>query len=303
MKIPEFKEKFIERYSNLTDFEEFKKYSLKGQRKSVRVNTLKISVDEFKKEFKNLKLKQIPWCKEGFFIDSSIRGLGNLFGHSMGYFYVQEASSMIPALVLNPKEEFVLDMAAAPGSKTTQMAALMKNKGLIVANDNDYIRLRALNMNLQRSGITNSIISLMQGRFFSGFEFDKILLDAPCSGTGTFRKSPNAIREWSPNLVRRSCGIQRQLIKVAFNNLRTGGTLVYSTCTLEPEENEGIVSFLLDEFSNAKLEKIDLDVKSSKPILDFDGKEYNKEVKKCLRIFPQNNDTDGFFVTKIKKNL
>lgn len=300
-KIPAFKEKFVERYSQLTDFEKFKEYSLKQNRKSIRVNTLKISVEKFKKEFSNLKLKQIPWCKEGFFINSSRTDLGNLFGHSMGYFYVQEASSMVPVEALTPKNEFILDMAAAPGSKTTQMAAKMGNKGMIVANDSSYTRLRALTMNLQRSGVTNTIISLMEGRFFSKFEFDKILLDAPCSGTGTLRKSPNTIKEWYPNIAKRVAGVQKQLIKTAFNNLKVGGTLVYSTCTLEPEENEGIISYLLEEFSDAKLEKINVGINSSKPILEFEGKEFNKEVKKCLRIWPQDNDTDGFFVAKIKK--
>ncbi len=305
MKYPEFKEKFVERYSKLTNFEKFKEYSMRDKRKSIRVNTLKISVSDFKKKYSDLKLKQIPWCKEGFFVNSSRTDLGNLFGHSMGHFYVQEASSMVPVEVLNPnKDDFVLDMAAAPGSKTTQIAAKMKNKGLIVANDNNYNRLKALSMNVQRSGITNVIISLMEGRFFSNFKFDKVLLDAPCSGTGTLRKSPNTIKEWYPNIAKRVSGVQRQLIKTAFNNLNKGGVLVYSTCTLEPEENEGVVSYLLDEFDNAKLEKIDVSgLKSSSPVLEFEGKKFNSEVFKCLRIWPQNNDTDGFFVAKIKKDF
>lgn len=300
-KYPEFKEKFIERYSKLTDFKKFKEYSTKEQRKSIRINTLKISISEFKKNFE-YGLKQIPWCKEGFFVDSKAKGLGNLFGHSMGYFYVQEASSMIPALVLNPKPgDVVLDMAAAPGSKTTHMSSIMKNKGLIVSNDNSYMRLRASNMNIQRSGITNAVITLMDGRFIKG-NFDKVLLDAPCSGTGTIKKSPNTILEWNPNQVKRLVRIQKNLIRNAFEILKSGGTLVYSTCTLEPEEDEGIISWLLEEFDNAKLEKIKITgLKSSEPVLEFEGKKFNPEVKKCLRIWPQDNDSDGFFVAKIKK--
>jgi len=301
-KSQEFKEKFIERYSKLTDFDKFKEFSIKEQRKSIRVNPIKISLKKFKEDFKELNLKQIPWCKEGFFIDYERTDLGNLFPYSMGYYYVQEASSMIPVEVLNPsKDDFVLDMAAAPGSKTTQLASKMNNEGLIVANDNDYNRLKALTMNLQRSGITNTVVSLMQARFFKNFTFDKILLDAPCSGTGTIRKSPNTILDWSPNLVKSVAGTQRQLIKVAFENLKVGGTLVYSTCTMEPEEDEGVISYLLDEFDNVKLEKFDLDIKRSNPILEFENKSFSPEVKKCLRIWPQDNDTDGFFVTKIRK--
>jgi len=297
--IPEFKEKFIERYSKLTNFKRFKEYSLKKQDKSIRVNTLKIS----KLNLKDFKLKQIPWHKDGFFISGKRTDLGNLPEHGLGYFYIQEASSMIPPLVLNPKEnDFVLDMAAAPGSKTTQMAAMMKNKGLILANDVDHKRIISLNSNLQRCGVTNTVTTILEGRFFKNYQFDKVLLDAPCSGTGTLRKSPNTIADWSQNIINRLCGIQRQLIRTAFENLKEGGSLVYSTCTLEPQEDESIVSYLLDQYDNAKLEKINIkNIKSSKPVLEFEGVKYNKEVKNCLRIWPQDNDTDGFFVAKIKK--
>src|SRR3989338_5396049 len=136
----EFKEKFIERYSKLTDFEEFKKYSLSFLRRSIRVNTIKISVDELKKRLeKDWALEQITWCKEGFYIEhikKERRDIGNLIEHSLGYFYIQEAASMMPPIVLEPKEnEIVLDMAASPGSKTTQIASYMKNKGILIAND------------------------------------------------------------------------------------------------------------------------------------------------------------------------
>jgi NOL1/NOP2/sun family putative RNA methylase len=300
---PEFKEKFIERYSKLTDFKKFKEYSTKEQDKSIRVNSLKITNSKLKSKLKDFKLRQIPWCKEGFFISGERTDLGNLPEHGLGYFYIQEASSMIPPLILKPKEgDLVLDMAAAPGSKTTQMAAIMKNKGLIVANDLDYKRIISLNSNLQRCGVTNTITTIMEGRFFKNFQFDKILLDAPCSGTGTIRKSPNTISEWSDNIVNRLYGIQKQLINTAFENLKKGGTLVYSTCTLEPKEDENVVSKLLDKYDNAKVEKINLkNLNSSKPVLEFEGNQYNKEVKNCLRIWPQDNDSDGFFVAKIKK--
>ncbi len=302
MDFPEFKPKFIERYSALTDIDEFRECSMEPQRKSIRVNTLKIKISELKKRL-GIKLKQVLWCKEGFFVDEEVFGLGNLPEHGLGYFYVQEASSMVPVEVLQPKPgEFVLDMAASPGSKTTQIANKMKNKGLIVANDADYARMSALNMNIQRSGITNCMTTLLQGRFFRGFEFDKILLDAPCSGTGTISKSPKTIIEWNPYSIRRLAGIQRQLIRTAFDNLKVGGVMTYSTCTLEPEEDEGIVSHLLEERENAKLQKISLEgLKTSKPVLEFGKKKFDSEVKKCLRIWPQDNNTDGFFVAKIKK--
>ncbi len=304
----EFKEKFIERYSKLTDFELFKKYSLSFLRRSIRVNTLKIEVDELKKRLeKNWVLEQIPWCKEGFYIEhikKERRDIGNLIEHSLGYFYTQEAASMIPPIVLEPKEnEIVLDMAASPGSKTTQISALMKNKGLLVANDYTIERMKPLTINIQRCGITNCIITLMQGQWFKNLEFDKILLDAPCSGTGTIRKSLKTLRIWNPNMVKRLAGTQKQLIEAAFKNLKQNGTLVYSTCSLEPEENENVVDFLINKYENAQIEEIKLkNIKRSDPVLEFEKQKYSEEVKKCLRIWPQDNDSEGFFVAKIKKS-
>jgi len=302
----EFKLKFIERYSKLTDWDKFKEYSLKFLRRSIRINTLKISVEECKKRLeKKWILTQIPWCREGFWLEhkEGRRDIGNTIEHSIGYIYVQEAVSMIPPIVLNPKPgEIVLDMCAAPGSKASQIAALMENKGVLIANDYKGIRIAPLGINLQRTGVTNEIITLMEGRFFKDFKFDKILLDAPCSGTGTIRKSLKTIRMWNPNMITRLTGQQKQLIDNAFNNLKEGGTLVYSTCSLEPEEDEGVVDYLLNKYGNTKLEEIKLDIKRSNPILEFEGKKYNTEIEKCLRLWPQDNDTEGFFVAKIVKN-
>jgi len=218
---------------------------------------------------------------------------------------VQESASMIPPIILNPKPgELILDMCAAPGSKATQIAQYMQNKGIIIANDYKYIRLQPLSVNIQRTGISNTIITLMEGRFFKNcnIRFDKILVDAPCSGTGTIRKSLKTLKIWNPNMVRRLAAQQRQLIDTAFSILKKGGILVYSTCTLEPEENEGIIDFLLKKYENAKLKEIKIEgLKKSKPILEFENNRYNKEIKKCLRIWPQDNDTEGFFVAKIQK--
>ncbi len=303
----EIKEKFEERYRALLgkDYKKFIEASLSFMRKSIRVNTLKITVDELKKRLeKEWKLTQIPWCKEGFFIEHKKglrRDIGNLLEHNLGYFYVQEAASMIPPVVLDAKpDNAVLDMCSAPGSKTTQLAAMMQNKGVLVSNDSDYKRMAPLSFNIQRTGATNTLVTLMEGRFFK-MPFDKILLDAPCSGTGTIRKSLKTLKMWNPNMIKRIAGTQRQLIDVAFNCLKPGGVMTYSTCTLEPEEDEAIIDFLLSKYDNAKLEKIDLNIKHSPTIKSFEGTEYNKEVEKCLRIWPQDNDTCGFFVAKIRK--
>jgi len=303
----EIKKNFEERYRGLlgNDYNNFIDASLSFMRKSIRVNTLKITVDELKKRLeKEWNLTQIPWCKEGFFIEHKKglrRDIGNLIEHSLGYFYVQEAASMIPPVVLDAKpDDIILDICSAPGSKTTQLAAMMCNKGVLISNDSDYKRMAPLSFNIQRTGATNTLVTLMEGRFFK-MPFDKILLDAPCSGTGTIRKSLKTLKMWNPNMVKRIAGTQRQLIEVAFNCLKPNGTLVYSTCSLEPEENEAVVDFLLNKYENAKLGKINLNIKHGPAIKSFEGIEYSREIEKCLRIWPQQNDTCGFFVAKIIK--
>ena len=211
---------------------------------------------------------------------------------------------MIPPLALNPKPgERVLDMCAAPGSKASQIAAMMENEGILIANDFKGDRMSPLGMNLQRSGVMNAVITLMQGQWFKEMEFDRILVDAPCSGTGTIAKSPSTLRIWNPNMIRRLSGTQKQLISASFETLRKGGTLVYSTCSTEPEENEEVIDFLLQRADNARVEEIALKgLKRSDCVLRFQNRSYNKEIGKCLRIWPQDNDTEGFFVAKIRKD-
>ena len=297
----EFKEKFVKKYASLTDIDSFLEFSLKNIRKSIRVNTLKISVNELKKRLKDYKLTQIPWCKEGFFVEGPRTDLGNLKEHQLGYFYIQEAASMIPPIVLDPKPgEIVLDACAAPGSKTTQMAALMQNRGVIIANDIKPDRLTALSTNLQRCGVSNAILTKSWAETIQ-LNFDKILLDAPCSGTGTIRKSLKTIKIWNPNMYRKLSGVQKKLICHCFDLLKRGGIMVYSTCSISPEENEEVVTFLLENYNDARLERINLNIKKSKAVIDNNGKKLSKEVEKCLRIWPQDNDTSGFFVAKIKK--
>lgn len=301
-----FKPAFIDRYSQLTNWEEFKKYSLSFLRRSIRVNTLLATVAEVKKSIqaKGWHLEPIPWCKEGFWISHpERRDVGNLLEHHLGKIYVQEAASMIPPLALKPKPgEIILDLCAAPGSKTTQMAAMMKNRGLIIANDYKGDRMSSLGINVQRSGLTNTIITLMHGKRFFEFQFDKILVDAPCSGTGVIRKSLKTISMWNPEMVKKIARQQKELLENAFKNLRAGGELVYSTCSLEPEEDEAVIDWLLQKYSNAKVIPVKISgLKASPPILEFDGTKYNPQVKNCLRIWPQDNDTEGFFVVRIGK--
>lgn len=302
-----FKDAFVKQYSALTDWETFKKYTLSFLRKSIRVNTLKISVEECARRLSHdWNLEPVLWCKEGFFIEHKKGRLdvGNTIEHALGYYYVQEAASMIPPVVLDPQPgELVLDVAAAPGSKTSQMAAMMGNAGMIVANDVKGERLAALGLNLQRVGASNVIVTLMQGQNFAsaGIKFDRILLDAPCSGTGTIRKSPKTIMMWNPDSIQRLVRLQQKLIMTAWKILKPGGTLVYSTCSTEPVEDEGVVSYLLENAPDATCADVELPIKCGNAVTSFEGKNYHPDVAHCLRLWPQDNDTEGFFVAKLVK--
>jgi tRNA (cytosine49-C5)-methyltransferase len=320
-KIPrnvDVKKRFEDHYRELLgeDYDKFMNYSLSYIRKCVRVNVLKADVEDVKKRLNDRwQLEQIPWCHEGFWItfkDGKRFDLGNLIEHHLGYIYVQEAASMIPPVVLDPQPgETILDICAAPGSKTTQIAMYMQNKGLLVANDISGSRLRALGMNMQRCGVSNAVLTMMQEHRFrriaeghKEFRFDRILVDAPCSGTGTIRKSLRTILMWNPLGITKLSKIQKSLIEVAFNMLKPDGVMVYSTCTIEPEENEAVISYLLDKYPNAQLEDIDdkkLGIRRTPAVTKFQDLHIRPEVVKCLRIHPYDNDTEGFFVARIRR--
>ncbi len=294
---------FKEKYEKLTNWAEFGKFFYPVE-KSIRVNTLKISVSELRKRLeKKFKVIQIPWCPEGFWISSRYKNeihLGSLEESEQGLFYIQEAASMIPPLVLNPKpKEKILDMCASPGSKTTQIAQYMQNKGTLIANDIRKDRIAILERNLKRTG-SIAVVTMQPGQQFKDVKFDKILVDAPCSGTGTIRNTLN-FKDWNPETFERLSFEQKSLLHSAYNILKKGGLLVYSTCSMEPEENELVVDWLLKRHKKTNLEEITINLKRSKPILTYNKQKLDTRIKKTLRIWPQDNNTSGFFVAKIRK--
>lgn len=274
-------------------------------RKSIRVNTLKISVEAFlsRAKEKGWMLEPVPWCDTGFWIDAdeSDVPLGNTAEHMAGLFYIQEASSMMPvsALFMDASERFdaVLDMAAAPGSKTTQIAALMNNAGILVANEFSASRVKVLHANIERCGIRNTALSNFDGRVFGGWlpeQFDAVLIDAPCSGEGTIRKDPDAMKNWSKASVLSIADTQKDLIESAFQALKVGGVLVYSTCTLSQEENQQVCWHLKNTYGDAvSFERLDNLFEHAEQAITEEG---------FLHIFPQVYDCEGFFVARIRKH-
>ena len=285
-------------------FDDFIAACQRPLRRSIRVNTLKISVTDFLTLVApyGWQLTPVPWCAEGFWIereDEDALPLGSTAEHLSGLFYIQEASSMLPVAALfanSAAPQRVMDVAAAPGSKTTQIAARMGNQGVILANEFSASRVKVLHANISRCGISNVALTHFDGRVFGAAlpeAFDAILLDAPCSGEGVVRKDPDALKNWSPESNLDIAATQRELIESAFHALRPGGTLVYSTCTLNPQENENVVQWLLSRFPQAV---------EVAPLGDLFPQATDALTPEgFLHVFPQIFDCEGFFVARLRK--
>ncbi|WP_449576273.1 16S rRNA (cytosine(1407)-C(5))-methyltransferase RsmF [Lelliottia nimipressuralis] len=273
-------------------------------RRSIRVNTLKISVADFLALVSPYRwqLTPVPWCAQGFWIerdDEDALPLGSTAEHLSGLFYIQEASSMLPVAALFADENQplrLMDVAAAPGSKTTQIAARMGNQGAILANEFSASRVKVLHANISRCGISNIALTHFDGRVFGAAvpeSFDAILLDAPCSGEGVVRKDPDALKNWSVASNLEIAATQRELIDSAFHALRPGGTLIYSTCTLNRDENESVCLWLREQYPQA-VEFLPLDAL-------FEGAKAALTPEGFLHVFPQIFDCEGFFVARLRK--
>jgi len=269
---------------------------------TVRVNTLKISVEEMKKIFakKGWNFEQIPFVEEGFWINTT-SSITKTVEHTLGYFFSQNASSMIPPLLLDPQpHEIILDLAASPGSKTTQIAAKMQNSGCLVANDIRHVRLKALRGNLQRCGVINTIVTKSFGEYFWNFgaKFSKILLDVPCSATGTF--NPRIWQETNIFGIKTLSGIQKKLLESAEKMLERDGLIVYSTCSLEPEENEENVDFAVRKLG-LSAEKVKLkNVETVAGVSEWNGRTFDEQVADAVRVVPSER-MEGFFACVLRK--
>ncbi len=247
-------EEFLTRMKSLLKggFDGFlKSYDLPPAR-GIRINTLKISVEDFKKISPVTLDGGVPWEKSGFYALSD--GLGKTIEHFAGLYYVQEPSAMCAVPELEPTEgERVLDLCSAPGGKGTQIAQYMNGKGVLVLNEINYDRYEILKSNVERLGVKNAVVTCADpedlAELFGGY-FDKILVDAPCSGEGMFKKEPNAVPEWSVKNVERCAERQADILGCADKMLSVGGRLVYSTCTFAPEEDERQIENFLKTHKN-----------------------------------------------------
>ena len=245
---------FLERMSHYlgSEFPAFEKSLGSTPVTGLRVNTLKISPGDFKSRTSLQLGEPIPWAPTAFFLSPENAQPGLLPYHAAGLFYLQDPSAMAPAFLQDPQQgERVLDLAAAPGGKATALAALMKGEGLLVVNEIKEKRLGHLVMNMERWAaanvlITNETPERLAAHF--GPFFDKVLVDAPCSGEGMFRKDAGARLDWSVKMIEGCAERQISILKVAAQLVLPGGTLLYSTCTFNPEENEEVILKFLREF-------------------------------------------------------
>lgn len=268
----------------------------------LRVNTAKISVEDFL-TISPFTLKPVPWCANGFYYDEKEQPAKHPYYYA-GLYYIQEPSAMTPASVLPVEEgDFVLDICAAPGGKSTELAAKLHGTGLLVSNDISNSRAKALLKNLELFGVPNMLVtsepSNVIADYFEGF-FDKILIDAPCSGEGMFRKSSSMVKAWENNGVDMFVNLQQSILREMVRALKPGGTLVYSTCTFSPDENEQAMDYLLELDPNLELLELPMyeGFDTGHPEWSRTG---NPDVTKCRRIWPHRVSGEGHFVAMLKK--
>lgn len=284
---------------------EYEQYleSMKEKRKyGLRVNTGKISVEEFV-EICPFEITPIPYVKNGFYYDETLQPAKHPY-YFAGLYYLQDPSAMTPASRLPVEEgDTVLDLCAAPGGKATELAAKLRGTGLLVANDISSKRAKALLKNIELFGVENSFIvteyPAKLREYFTGF-FDKILIDAPCSGEGMFRKDPSMIKAWEQNGPGFYRNLQQEILEQAVPMLKEGGMLLYSTCTFSALEDEGSVEYLLSLDADLKLVEMEgyQGFVKGKPELT-DSK--NPELEKCVRIFPHKLDGEGHFLALLQR--
>jgi NOL1/NOP2/sun family putative RNA methylase len=287
-------EEFFSRMKSLLgdEFDDFLKFYNSGKvYKALRLNTLKCSEDKLRRLI-GFELERTPFCKESFYIPENAGSIGNSPLHHAGAFYVQEPSAASAVEMLGVKEgDRVLDLCAAPGGKSTQIASKLGGKGLLWSNEIVKPRSIILLSNIERMGVSNAVVSNCHpDKLCSKLRgyFDKVLVDAPCSGEGMFRKNSNAQDEWSVEHVKSCAARQLMILNSAKEALNENGELVYSTCTFSVEENEGVIEEFIKQ--NPDFEIVDSGVTFGRPSLKY-----------ARRIFPMDKG-EGHFAVKLRKN-
>ena len=268
----------------------------------LRVNPLKVTGEKLK-ELSGFHLRKIPWTQDGYFYEEEDMPARHPY-YAAGMYYLQEPSAMTPASRLHVEPgERVLDLCAAPGGKATALGAALRGKGVLVANDISNSRAKALLKNLELFGISNAFVTNeIPGDLADRFEgfVDKILVDAPCSGEGMFRKDPAVIKTWDEVRPEYFAKLQRDILKNAVRMLRPGGQLLYSTCTFAPVENEGSISWVLENF--AEMDALEIEHYEGFAPGRAEWGNGDERLKRCVRIWPHKMKGEGHFLALLKKS-
>jgi NOL1/NOP2/sun family putative RNA methylase len=294
----------LERYEPLVeDFEAFLTACECPLPSVVRINTIKATVERAKQALTDEGIAFEPTWHDGLLALPDVQPGAN-WPYVHGWLHGQEEVSAVPAEVLDPAPgERVWDACAAPGSKTTQLAALMDDSGTLVATDSNLGRISALRSNAERLGVTNVAVTNEDARNhslkpFDGAEYDRALVDVPCSCEGTIRKNPDTLDEWTLSHVEGIAGVQKGILRRAVQATRPGGTIVYSTCTFAPEENEAVLDHAL-ETEPCELVEFDIPLGHKSGVTEWGEESFDPAVAKAKRIYPHHNDTGGFFCAKL----
>ena len=302
MRLPE---KYINKMKGLLgdDYDAYESSINEPLNHALRVNTLKISVEDFLK-ISPFELNPVPWTENAFYYDASRFTPSKHPFYYAGLYYLQEPSATLPAATIPIEEgDRVLDICAAPGGKSTELAARLRGTGILVSNDISASRLKALQKNVEAYGVRNVIITCESPERLSehfGAYFDKILIDAPCSGEGMFRKSTSMVTAWEQNGNEKFAAIQRQILKEVSSMLRPGGTILYSTCTFDPTEDEDQVEYLLSLDKSLKIMEIQKHegfVPGNTEWCHADNP--HKELEYTMHLFPHRIKGEGHYVALI----
>ena len=287
------------------EYEEFEKSYELPKFQSLRLNPLKVDRERFLSEAP-FSLNRVPWCVNGYYYESTDTP-GKHPYHEAGVYYIQEPSAMAPVAYLDVKPgERVLDLCAAPGGKSTQIATEMKGEGILFCNEIHPARAKILSENVERLGITNAVVLNETpghlAEFFDGY-FDRILVDAPCSGEGMFRKNEDACGEWSLANVELCGERQDEILDCAASMLKPGGRIVYSTCTFAPIENEGSVYRFLKRHPEFGTVEVELYDGMTKGRLDWycEDEEYKEAVERTVRLWPHKLKGEGHYLAILQK--
>jgi tRNA (cytosine49-C5)-methyltransferase len=279
------------------------------RQQSIRINPLRGDAKATLKELKDLgwKGESVAWCPNGYTIASDKQLVRDSAAVTEGRAFIQNAASWLPVILLDPKPtEAILDVCAAPGGKTSHIAAIAANSAHIWANDNSRARLAKLQANLERldANVENYTLydATMLAKKLSNEQFDKILLDAPCSGEGMMSlENPKDFSSWSVAQVKRLQQLQKRIITQAWQLLKPGGTLIYSTCTMAPEEDESVVDYLLRSNDDAEIVPIELSLPNRvDTVKEWNGKMFSPAIQGAMRLKP-SLEIEAFFVCKFQK--